>query len=103
MLTTNVHYSERPHRFEIQSNGQKACVECPLNITEVETEEGTEFVAASVYSLETVYTPNLAERIEANFEAWLKKAKEPEMPQTTLEDVVEAVNMLQELIIGGEF
>ena len=103
MLTKNVHYSERPNRFEIQSNGQKACVEFPLNITEVETEEGTEFVAATVYSLETSYTPNLAERIEADFDSWLKKAKEPEMPQTTLEDVVEAVNMLQELIIGGGF
>lgn len=78
-------------------------MEFPLNVTEVEAEEGTHYVAEMVYSLSTTATSDLADRIEANFDAWLKKAKEPEMPQTTLEDVVEAVNMLQELIIGGGF
>ena len=103
MMTRSVYYSEKPNRFEIRSNGQSACVEFPLNVTEVETEEGTHYVAEVVYSLSTMATSDLADRIEENFDAWLRKAKEPEMPQTTLEDVVEAVNMLQELIIGGEF
>ena len=102
MQTKNVHYSERPNRFVIQSNGQKAYVEFPLNVTEVEREDGAEYVAETVYSLETTNTANLADRIEANYDAWLLRAKTPKMPQTTLEDVVEAVNMLQELIIGGE-
>lgn len=102
MQTKNVIYPRRPNRFEIQSNGEKACVEFPLNVTEVETEDGTQYVAEVVYSVVTVATSDLEERVSSNFDAWLRKAKEPEMPQATLADVVEAVNMLQELIIGGE-
>ena len=102
MMTRSVYNSDKPNSYEIRSNGQRAGVEFPLNVTEVETEEGTHYVEEVVYSLSTMATSDLADRIEENFDAWLRKAKEPEMPQTTLEDVVEAVNMLQELIIGGE-
>lgn len=103
MLTRNVYYAERPESFSILHYGTKAVVSFPLNVSEIETEEGTQFLAEEVYTLETAYTPNLAERIEGNLEAWLERAKEVEPRQPiTLDDVVEALNSLTEFVIGGE-
>ena len=103
MLTRNVFYSERPETFSILHYGTKAVVSFSLNVSEVETEEGTQYLAEEVYSLETIYTPNLAERIEENLEAWLNKAKEPEKETVTLSDIMEAINTLTDIVIGGEF
>lgn len=38
--------------------------------------------SADVYELTTAYTPNIDERIESNYDAWIKHAKdiEPELP-----------------------
>ena len=103
MLTKNVYYAVKPERFLITSTGNKAVVEFPLNVTEVEVEEGVQYLAESVYSLVTVNTANLADRIAQNYEAWLEKAKEPVSQEVTLEDVMEAVNVLTDIVLGGEF
>lgn len=87
----------------IRSNGRKAVVEFPLNISEVEKEDGVEYVAETVYSLVTSYTSDLADRIDANYEAWLDKAKEIEPQETTLADVIDAVNALTDIVLGGDF
>lgn len=78
-------------------------MEFPLDVTEIETEEGKQYLAESVYSLITVNTSNLAERVEQNYEAWLDKAKEPKAEEVTLEDVMDAVNALTDIVLGGEF
>lgn len=102
MWTENVIYSELPSRIMVYSNGNRARVEFPINVTELETEGGTQYLAEKVYFLETAYTDTLANRIEANYDEWLAKAKQTEVQPTTLSDVVEALNALQELVLGGE-
>lgn len=105
MLTKNVHYADRPDRVIVTTCGSTSLVEFPIDITEI-TIEGDEprkeYIAESVYSLKTTSTPNLKERVEAHYYDWLDTAKTPSVPHTTLEDVVEAVNVLQAMIIGGE-
>ena len=102
MQTKNVIYSEQPTQTMIYSNGKRARVEFPVNVTEIETEEGTQWKAEKVYFLETAYTETLASRIEANYAEWLDKAKQTEVQPATMSDVVDALNALQDLVLGGE-
>lgn len=83
--------------------GKKAIVEFPTNVTEIEKEDGVEYVASTVYSLETMHTADLAERVSNNFDEWLDKAKVIEPSETTLADVIDAVNALTDIVLGGEF
>ena len=55
--------------------------------------------SADIYELTTAYTTNIDERIESNYDAWLKHAKdiEPELlPPPTLEERVAKVEMVIE-------
>lgn len=101
MQIKNVYYAERPDDVIITANKNKAVIEFPVNVTEIETEEGTQYKAATVYVLETANTTGLRQRVEDNYDAWLEKAKEPVPQTTTLEDVVDGLNALQEYIFGG--
>ena len=100
MQTRNVHYAERPDDVMIRANGETAVVEFPVNVTEIEKEDVTEYVAEVVYSFETRYTADLEDRVKADYESWLDMARTPTPQQTTLADVVEALNTLTDLIIG---
>lgn len=103
MLIRNVHYAEKPKKVVITTCGSVSVVEFPLDVQEViieGEEDRVEYVADSVYSLTTMNTANLRERIEGNYEEWLEKAKEVVTPKTSLEDVMEAVNALAEIVIG---
>ena len=104
MLTRNVHYAEQPDTVIVNrtEKSEYAVVEFPLDVEEVEREEGTEYVAAEVYSLRTMNKPGLKDRVLDNYEEWLEKAKQPEPQTTDLADVVEAINVLTDLILGGE-
>ncbi len=73
MLTENVYYSEKPDKVIIRTNGKRAIVEFP---TKVSKAENGSYLAKCVYSLETMYTLNIEERVKANFDKWLEKAKE---------------------------
>lgn len=101
MQTKNVYYSNQPDRVIVTERGGKAIVEFPCDVTEITSEEKTEWLAETVYFIETMATPNLKARVEAEFEAWLEAAKEPTPQPTSLEDVVEALNVLTDIIIGG--
>ena len=101
MQTKNVYYSEQPERIIVNSKGSKAIIELPVNTTEVKTEEESVWLAETVYSFETMNTPNLKERIEEGYEAWLAIAKQPVPQPTNLNDVVDALNALTDIIIGG--
>ena len=123
MLIKNVTYSEQPPSFEIRRAGSKAVIVFPCDVeeiqveeTEPETEESssglpelgggtktvTQYVAHNVYQLETNWTQNLEQRVSANLEAWKARAMIPEEKEATLSDVIEAVNTLTEIILGGE-
>ena len=102
MLTRNVYYSEQPDRVIVYTSGDKAIIEFPINVSEVEVEESTNWLAEEVYSIKTTNTANLAERVEANYDAWLDLAKQPEPQSPQLGDVVEALNALTEIVLGGD-
>ena len=102
MMIKNVHYGERPNKIIVYRNGGKAIVEFPINVTEIPTEDGSQWLAETVYSIRTMDRENLEERIDANYAAWLEAAKnavEPQAPNLT--DVVDAINTLTDLILGG--
>lgn len=101
MQTKNVYYTEEPSRFIINRHGSNALVEFPANVQKVESEDKTEWLAGTVYSISTKYTANLADRIEADFDLWLEAAKQIEPQPVDLNDVVEALNALTEVVIGG--
>lgn len=100
MLAKNVHYSERPDRIIITTIGSKAVIEMPVDIKEVETEEGTDYVC-NVYSVTTKATSNLAERVERNYDKWIEIASKPELQKVDLADVIEAINVLTDMVLGG--
>lgn len=105
MLTRNVYYSQRPDRVivnRIGENGNTCRVDLPVNIEEVEAQEGETQFKADVYSITAGYTANIAQRVEANYEAWLTVAKEVPQPEPTIQDVIDAVNELTDLILGGD-
>lgn len=101
MMTRNVYYAERPDRVIVTANGSKAVVELPVDVTEVETEDGVQYLADTVYCISTKNTPNLKERVEANYDAWVEIASVVEPQKATLDDAIEAINTLTDLVIGG--
>lgn len=100
MLIRNVYYAEQPDEVIVTERGGKAIIEFPTDVSEIETEDGTQYKADVVYYIETAATPNLKGRVEAEFDAWLDLAKIPAVQPTTLDDVVEALNALTEIVIG---
>lgn len=102
MITYDVFYDKRPEEIEVRANGDSAVIEFPVNVTEVETEDGTQYHAEKVYAVKARYTENLIERVKANKKAWLAKAMEIEVPKTTVEDLVEAIDILTGIVLGGE-
>lgn len=103
MIYKNVHYQSRPDKVEITVKGRKAVVEIPVNVTESATEDGREFIAEKVYVVITKPTKNLKKRVESDLYAWINAAtiQEPE-PETTIADVVEAINALTDIVLGGD-
>lgn len=101
MQTKNVYYSEQPDRVIVTERGDKAIVEFPCNVTAIENEARTDFLAETVYFLETMPTPNLKNRVEAEYDAWLEAAKTPAPQAVNLTDVVDAINALTEIVLGG--
>lgn len=98
MMIENVYYATQPDRVLVTAKGKRAIIEFPIGVSE--TEEG--WVAETVYSIETMNTQNLEKRVNANYELWLELAKKPEPQTTELSDVVEAINALTEIVLGGE-
>ena len=105
MLTRNVFYSQEPERVSVHrigSNGYTARVDFPVNVQQIVMPDDQPQYKADVYSIEVGFTVVLKGRIENNYEAWLAVAKEIPTPQPTINDVIEAVNELTDLILGGE-
>ena len=101
MQTNNVYYAEQPQRVVVTSRGDKAVVEFPIGVSKEATEEGEQWKADKVFSLETRNRDHLAEVVESNYDAWLEKAQQIEPQTASLSDVVDALNALTDLILGG--
>lgn len=66
--------------------------------TDVDDEGNTIYLADEVHILYSGECPSMAE-IEADFDTLYTNAAAPE---TTLQDAIEAINMLSDIIFGGE-
>lgn len=64
----------QPKPYRITVVGDTATIEFSENVQSVKTEDGTKYVYDS-HILQTRNTPNLAERIDKSYAAWLSKAK----------------------------
>jgi len=92
-------FSACPQPFKIERIGEhSAKVSFAENAVEIKTETGSRW-EADEYSLTTAYTPNIDERIESNYDAWLKRAKDVDYEvnaekSQTLEDRLAKVETL---------
>lgn len=103
MLTKNVIYGSEPAAVNVLriAKTSRAVVALPVNVRSEGS--GNEIVwIADEYRIEREWAPDLAERVTANYDEWLATAKAESVPETTLADVVQAVNDLADLVLGGE-
>lgn len=103
MQTKNVYYAQPPEKVIVTANGNKAMVEIPVNISRIENEEQVLFMAETVYSVATANTSNLKERVMNNIDAWIEIAKKTEPQEVSMSDVVDAINALTDIVLGGGF
>jgi hypothetical protein len=89
-------YAERPNAVKIDTSNGTAYVRLRENIAEIQTDEETHY-SADEYTLATYDTPNLQQRVENNFAAWLSKAKETPTPIITPQDETDALMIDHEL------
>lgn len=105
MIVKNVCYAQMPDEVIVKIHGDRAYVEMPVNVTESTYERDGEtvidYVAETVYFVTTKPTKNLAERVLADKEAWIEIAKQTAPIETTVADLVEAINALTEIVLGG--
>ena len=71
-MTENVHYAEQPNSVIINrvGNTYKCRIDFPIGVEE----EENGFIAGKVYSLNTTWTKNISQRVERNYDAWLRRA-----------------------------
>lgn len=101
MQTKNVYYADKPAKVIITENNGSAVVELPVNVSEVDTEEGKQYLAETVYYVRTKATKNLKSRVTKNYNAWLEVASIIEPQKATLDDAIDAINALTDIVIGG--
>lgn len=101
MQIKNVYYNGLPDKVVITTRGKKAIIEFPINPQKTDNLETDEYYCETVYLVETGNTPNLKERVLTDYDTWLNIASQPTPQTATVEDVIEAINVLTELIIGG--
>lgn len=71
-----VEFGACPTPYKVERIGEhSAKVSFAENAVEIKTETGSRW-EADVYELVTAYTVNIEERIESNYDAWLKHAKD---------------------------
>jgi hypothetical protein len=90
-------FSACPPPYKVEKIGEhSAKISFAENAIEIEPGRWS----ADVYDLTTAYTPNIEERIESNYDAWIAHAKdiEPELlPPPTIEERLAKV----EIVIDG--
>jgi len=90
-----------PPPYKVERIGEhSAKVSFAENAVEIKTESGSRW-EADVYELTTAYTPNIEERIESNYDAWLKHAKDVDYEKTASEPTLEERIASVEAVVKG--
>lgn len=78
-----------PTPYKVERIGEhSAKVSFAENAVEIKTETGSRW-EADVYELVTAYTINIEDRIESNFDAWIKHAKDVDFEKNAAEPTLE--------------
>lgn len=103
-MTRNVYYGNKPEKAYVLkvANTNTCYVELPVNVEEIpgDGERDTQW-KSDVYSIRTLYKESLLEEVLSNYDAWLERAKEESIPEVTIDDVMETVNLLTSIVLGG--
>lgn len=107
MVLKNVIYGNRPDNVIVTVRGRNALVEIPTDVTEHtderDGETAAEYIAGTVYAVQTLATANLKARVEDNINEWITLAKQTAPVEATIPDLVEAINVLTEIVLGGSY
>ncbi len=87
-----------PPPYKVEKIGEhSAKISFAKNAVEIERGRWS----ADVYELTTAYTPNIEERIESNYDAWLKHAKDVDYEKTASEPTLEERIASVEAVVKG--
>ena len=94
-------FSACPPPFKIERIGERSAkVSFTENAVEIKTETGSRW-EADVYELVTAYTFNIEERIESNYDAWFKHAKDVDYDKSAQSTSLETrVTEIESLVKG---
>jgi len=86
-----------PPPYKVEKIGEhSAKISFAENAVEIETGRWS----ADVYELTTAYTPNIDERIESNYDAWIAHAKDVELELTPPPTIEERLEELETVVKG---
>ena len=94
-------FSACPPPYKVERIGEhSAKISFAENAEEIKSEGGSRW-AADVYDLTTAYTPNIEERIESNYDAWMSHAKDVDAERNAAEPTLERrVSEIETLVKG---
>lgn len=94
-MRAKTNYAEKPERLEILNGDKGQFVVCfRENIAEIEGEDGGKTYTADEYIMVLPVSQSLKKRIEENFDAWMKKAKQDDYNAVAAEVRVEREKLL---------
>lgn len=86
-----------PLPYKVEKTGEhSAKISFAENAIEIEPGRWS----ADVYELTTAYTPNIEERIESNYNAWIAHAKDVELELSTPPTIEERLEGLEAVVKG---
>lgn len=94
-------FSACPPPYKVDRIGEhSAKISFAENAEEIKSDGGSRWVA-DIYDLTTTYTPNIEERIEFNYDAWISRAKEVDAEKSIEEPTMEdRVAKIETLVMG---
>lgn len=96
-----VEFGTCPPPYKVERIGEhSAKVSFAENAVEINAETGSRW-EADVYELVTAYTTNIEERIESNYDAWLKHAKDVDYEKNAAEPTLEERLASVEAVVKG--
>lgn len=96
-----VEFGACPPPYKVERIGEhSAKVSFAENAVEINTETGSRW-EADVYELVMAYTVNIEERIESNYDAWLKHAKDVDYEKNAAEPTLEERLASVEAVVNG--
>lgn len=88
-MPQKIEFSACPPPYKIERIGEhSAKVSFAENAVEIKAETGSRW-EADVYELVTAFTPNIETRIESNYDAWIKHAKDLDYEKAAAEPTLD--------------